>query len=151
MCCTQLKDSLDIQDKDECFSDSTVAKEKGKEFRIIKNANQQLCKVRIDGCLITDITIKKCDFMFYVCETQKLLLVELKGKNIEHAISQITHTKGYLKQKLCNPDSNYEGIIVSSSVPRSAERRFRNIQEKTYKQHKIIVRKKHLKYVEKIN
>ena len=137
--------------KDECFSNSTVAQEKGKEFRIIKNQNQRVCKVQVDGCLINDNNINKCDFMFYICDTEKLLLIELKGTDIEHAVSQLIQTKGFFKQKLNNSDSNYDGIIVSSSVPRSAERRFRNIQEKTYKQHKLMIKKGHRKYVEKIN
>ncbi len=151
MCCFEFIKQLNIQEKNECFSGATVAKEKGKEFRVEKNHTQSVCRVKVDNCLIKDDLVKKCDFLFYICETKKILLIELKGTDIEQAVKQIVETKSYFMQKLRNPDTDYKGFIVSSSIPRSAERRFRNIQEKTYKQHKIMIKKSHQRHIEKIN
>ncbi|AMP97440.1 hypothetical protein AY601_0485 [Pedobacter cryoconitis] len=131
MSCIELKRVLDPKNFHEnCFSFSSVATENGKKFRIENKSNADICKVKVDGCLITDNTVRKCDFLFEVSSTTKTyLLVELKGGDLNSAVKQIESTYDLLHKKLNVPVENFKGIIVSSAVPRAANLAFRRWQE----------------------
>lgn len=131
MSCIELKRIPDPKNFHEnCFSFSSVATEKGKKFRIENKSNAGICKVKVDGCLITDNTVRKCDFLFEVSSTTKTyLLVELKGGDLGSAVKQIESTYDLLYKKLDVPVGNFKGIIVLSAVP-GANLTFRKLQER---------------------
>jgi len=143
MCCEDLIQALEAETKRECFSNSTVAFENGKRFAIDNRSAKIVCKVVIDDCFITSNTTRKCDYLFIICETQEKLLVELKGNDVIHAISQIIDTLTTLERQLRHGVRTYKGFIVSSSVPRSAEQKFRKAQEKSLRDHGLFIRKGH--------
>ncbi|MDN4164435.1 hypothetical protein QWY31_02925 [Cytophagales bacterium LB-30] len=149
MCCTDLKEELG--GSIECYSNSNVASENGKQFRIEKPNNVELCKVQIDGCLIQNQAVDKCDYLFKICQSNQIFLVELKGTDVIHAVNQITSTYDQIRNKIDEPPINYKGFIISSSVPRAAEQNFRKQQEKVLKQKGFLIKKGHQKHVEKIN
>lgn len=149
MCCNELRDCLGGEEN--CYSNSNVASENGKQFRIEKPNNISLCKVQVDGCLINDNTVLKCDYLFKICETNQVFLVELKGTDVIHAINQITSTYDQLHGDLNQPASNYKGFIISSSIPRAAEQNFRKQQERVLKQKGFIIKKGHIRFIERIN
>jgi hypothetical protein len=61
MSCTDLQKLLDAAHLPACFSSSTVASEKGKSFRFDNPNKKTVCRVQIDGCLITDqATLVRC-------------------------------------------------------------------------------------------
>ena len=125
-----------------CFSNSISAIENGKKF-IFKNPNRKtICKVHVDNCLITDQTIKKCDFLFSIQEDNKYYLVELKGKAIDVAIEQIVSTFDIVNLKIKATAQNYTGIIVSSAVPKAANQKFKNFQDKIYRDKKLLIKRK---------
>jgi len=142
MCCNELKDLLAASGH-ECFDHSNVAKENGKEFRI--KTLKKLCRVKNDGCLNKSQAEKKCDFIFKICDTNEIILVELKGEDVELAVTQIraTYNKIYSSLKSVNP--SYKGFIISSSVPAAAEQKFRQLKEKCRKDLKFNIDKKHFK------
>ncbi|WP_128690256.1 hypothetical protein [Chromohalobacter israelensis] len=69
---------------------ATVDNESGVEIK----------KVKIDGCLITGHE-ERCDWMFLHEEPEKHAhLIELKGKKIDKAVSQLKSTLGKLSRDL---------------------------------------------------
>ncbi len=137
MCCQALKDSLP-PGKQDCVTQSHVAKEKGKEFRIESRIGSVVCRIHVDGCLIDRMDVNKCDYIMKVCDTGRLYLVELKGTDVFHAIRQILSTISLLHGFLQNQP--YEGVIVSSAVP-GADRNFRKEQERLRRDRSLVVTK----------
>src|ERR1700720_476836 len=125
MSCTALQQQLDSSntEKEACFSTSSAAQEHGKKFRFENKGLKAICRVKVDGCLITSQMTKKCDYLFAVQEDNAYYLVELKGINIDDAVAQIIQTFDIVNAKVKSTPLNYTGVIVSSSVPASAEQR----------------------------
>ena len=142
-CCEQLIQALKAEKQANCFDNKTVAKEQGKEFRVENQSRKMICQVRIDGCLIKSQKTKKCDFLFKICETEQYFLVELKGAEVSTAVAQIVVTFNALQRKLKANPQQFQGVIVSSSVPRAAEQRFRRLTEKCLREKKLHLQKVH--------
>ncbi len=70
-CCKGLVENLKAEKQSVCFDSKTVAKEQGKEFRIINKSKKAICGVRIDDCLIKSKSTKKCNFLFKICESER--------------------------------------------------------------------------------
>ncbi|OQX97864.1 MAG: hypothetical protein B6I24_07400 [Bacteroidetes bacterium 4572_128] len=63
---------------------------------IIQNPKQTIiCKIHVDGKLITDNAIKKCDFAFIFCKNNTFYFLELKGKDVKKAYEEIENTINY--------------------------------------------------------
>lgn len=135
MRCIELKQILDSGNLHaNCFSVSSVATENGKRFELDNRTNADICKVRVDGCLITDNDVRKCDFFFEVGGiTKSYFLVELKGVDLNSAVKQIESTYDLLNAKLRVSVENFKGIIVASAVPAAANQTFRKLQEKLFR------------------
>ena len=95
--------------------------------------------MRIDDCLIKLKDIKKCDFLFKICESERYLLVELKGSNVEDGFAQLVNTFRYLKDKLGIESKHFEGFIVSTQVPRAANLKVRRLKEQFLRKHQLLV------------
>lgn len=134
MSCDTLKQLLDpLNEHTECFSNSTVAEENRKKFVINKPADIPVCKVQVDGCLITSQQVRKCDYFFEVGTIPKrYFLVELKGSDLSGAIEQLVSTYDHFSPKLGAKVSQYSAIVVSSVVPK-ANNDFRNRQQRLMK------------------
>jgi hypothetical protein len=64
------------------------------------NLSQQLfCVIEVDGCLISTAESKKCDYMLLNCEDIIIYLIELKGKDVNRALSQLESTIDVLKNE----------------------------------------------------
>jgi hypothetical protein len=93
--------------------------EKGKTFRLDNPNRRPIVQVKVDGCLITGER-ERCDYLFEVPldpppPSHRICYVELKGKHVEKAISQIISTIEYTKQQYVKYKK--EAYIVSSRVP----------------------------------
>ncbi|MES2418316.1 MAG: hypothetical protein V4541_09015 [Bacteroidota bacterium] len=147
MACDNLKTSLNGEPA--CFSSSSSATENGKRFSFQNPNRKPICKVHVDDCLIKDHAVKKCDYLFEIDESQ-YYLVELKGVEIETAIEQILSTYEIVNKLIKTSVANYTGIVVSSAVPKAANQKFKNLQEKTYRDKKLIIKRKQIRYEERI-
>lgn len=147
MTCDNLKTLLSGDDN--CFSNASSAIENGKKFILRNPSNKTVCRVRVDDCLITDKTIKKCDYLFQV-NSSKFYLVELKGKSIDDAVAQILSTYDNVNKKIKAQASDYNGIVVSSAVPKAADQKFKNLQEKIYRDKKLMIKRKQFHYEETV-
>lgn len=93
--------------------------EKGRTFRLENPNRRTVTQVKVDGCLITGER-ERCDYLFVVPHqttppTHRVCYVELKGKHIEKAISQIIATMEFTKAQYIG--FGKEAYIVSSRVP----------------------------------
>jgi hypothetical protein len=143
MCCNELVKTIGADNVKNCFEHATTAKEKGKRFRI--NTQKKVCRIKNDGCLNDNQTEKKCDYIFKVCDTNEVILVELKGGEIDTAIAQIIATYHKLLTVLKKEKHTYCAYIVSSGVPNAAEQKFRQLKEKYKRDINLNIDKKHFK------
>ncbi|RZJ52236.1 MAG: hypothetical protein EOO44_12475, partial [Flavobacterium sp.] len=79
-----------IEAHQNCCTKSKVASENGKRFEIV--SNEDFTKIRIDNCLISSQQVQKCDFGFVRHSKDDFYFVELKGKDVKIALSQIINT-----------------------------------------------------------
>ncbi len=148
MCCAALQVTLEATDKDNCFSQATVAREHGKKFTVDNRSGQPVCRVQVDKCLITSTATQKCDYLFKACGPDKYFLVELKGADVIHAVRQIVRTYDIVSPKIKKPPRQYKGIIVSSRVPAGTQYDFRRMQDKCLKEKQLRITKTHVRHTE---
>ncbi len=109
-------------DYQKCSTESTdkniVVSENRAKFTLQNRSAKKVTTVTVDGCLITDNNKLKCDYLFEVesDKRQEVIFVELKGKNVDHAIDQIesTITETKVRYKTFSKIS----FVVCRSVPK---------------------------------
>ncbi|MFN8393189.1 MAG: hypothetical protein U0176_00795 [Bacteroidia bacterium] len=80
----------------------------------------------MDGCLIADHTVSKCDFAFYICPEKHFLFVELKGTDILKAIEQILVTIRHFRAKTTISKDSIRAFVISSAVPSGSNQKVRD-------------------------
>lgn len=150
MSCVKLKQVLEVEPDNNCFETATSAREGGKRFSFLNITRKTICRVHIDDCLITDKTVKKCDYLFNVNEDNLYYLVEFKGVAVDEAVRQIISTYEIVNEKIKQDAQNFKGVIVSSSVPAGTEQKFRRLQERCFKEKRLKITKTHIQHTEKI-
>lgn len=100
------------------YEESHTCSEKG--LRYVSSSCR--CKVRLDGALITDQTIKKCDFLMIKCNesnrVEEYYFVELGSKNINEAYDQVCSAISHLRQRnLLEDNISIHGRIVVKQFP----------------------------------
>lgn len=94
-----------------------VAKERSKQLKIINPEEKRISKIQIDGCLITDDSLK-CDYVFEINNpVSNTIYLELKGTDIPHAIKQLKSTLQLFNEK--HKKLKKDCIVVCYSVPRT--------------------------------
>lgn len=105
-----------IEANQDCCSKSKVASENGKRFEIV--SNEDFTRIQIDSCLISSQQVEKCDFGFVRHSNDEFYFVELKGKEIKKALSQIISTIEHFENHFIRiPKNQRHGFIVSSKNP----------------------------------
>jgi hypothetical protein len=92
-----------------------VVSEKKCEYRVYNNARKKLCKIRIDGCYITDG--RRCDYLIINCNDTNAYFIELKGTDLFHGIEQIESTISRLHQKVKGCKIFSRLVLRKVSVP----------------------------------
>ena len=91
-------------------------KENSRVFIIHNNAEIEVSKVTVDGCLMNE-SQQKCDYLFEIDLKNEVIYVELKGENIQKAYDQLVSTIIFCesehreKSKVC--------FIIASRVPKA--------------------------------
>lgn len=103
---------------EEYKSDARLVLQENKSKITFLNPNQdQVLIIRVDGCVIKDNEILRCDYAIVPCDEVEIY-VELKGSDISHAVKQIESTIRLLSdnpqkiKKLC--------FVVSTRVPKQS-------------------------------
>ncbi|MFH1057377.1 MAG: hypothetical protein V1797_01700, partial [Pseudomonadota bacterium] len=86
--------------RDDCFIAGTKIEECGKTFSIRPQAGEEVVGIRVDGCQLTAQSGLACDAVFFIHRPSQnhllIVLVELKGSDVGHAVKQITAVRDYL-------------------------------------------------------
>ncbi|MEG4804768.1 hypothetical protein QUB63_29290 [Microcoleus sp. ARI1-B5] len=97
-------------------SDTKIVLQENKSKITFLNPNQdEILKIKVDGCVISDNETLRCDYALIPCDAVEIY-VELKGSDIAQAVKQIESTIKLLSEnpqkikKLC--------FVVSTRVPK---------------------------------
>lgn len=93
--------------------------EKKKAYSLQNTCRSRAVLYHMDGGVISDLTLKKCDYLISIAKTRGIIaiLVELKGTDIWHAIEQINATLDAYKDFFVNCKCVY-GRIVPAQGPK---------------------------------
>ena len=103
----------------ECDNRAIFArKENKRSFRVKNSSKRYINEVRVDGCLIK--SGKKCDWLYEIeCQnTNEIFYVELKGKDLNHALEQILETIDYCNRVHNHNSCKKRAYIVLSRYPK---------------------------------
>lgn len=106
---------VDFEENCKAFSDSRplVPIRENKRTYLARNPDRKtICHYKIDGCLIKDGI--RCDDLLLVPGDQKSLFIELKGKDLLHAVDQIDRSISLLGASL-NQFQIHARIILSKT------------------------------------
>lgn len=93
-----------------------VVQEKKSRFELINKKGLEVKKVQVDGCLIRDHR-EKCDWIISLeAPTKRAMFIELKGKDIDKAISQLKATLSHTKSKY--DQYQRECYAVTTRIPK---------------------------------
>jgi len=93
-----------------------------------------VCLIQIDGCMIENQEVKKCDSLFLVCgqkNEKSAFLVELKGKKLEHALEQLVSTLQQLKDNLTG--FNIYARVATTRVPKVLLPKAEKVEKQLYR------------------
>lgn len=90
--------------------------EKRSEY-IARNPKRKLnCKIRIDNALIKGNDVSKCDYGLWVEEGNRMILIELKGSDVEKALRQLFSTHEVFQTWYEKEDFTYSFRVVPTRV-----------------------------------
>ena len=140
-----------INDKIIVFSD----KQSKAAFRLLNENQRKIEKCKVDDCLIKEKTVNKCDWLAIIAietkkelenKTEKEIYIELKGKDIPHAVKQLCSSVEILTK---DKKSKKLGYIIGTRSPlNSAEIQIES--KKLLQSHKLILRVKTVQHTETI-
>ncbi len=147
MICRDLKDCCEREQfvcayKKECivykdFRQQATCEERNKRYNLINDRNCKIALFHMDGGIVrNEKDEQKCDYL-YIVHDQKCptaIFVELKGKNIHHAVEQlrasINRYGTELNRRIC-------ARVICSSVPRLYnDPMIKNLKKDLLKQYK---------------
>ena len=85
---------------------------------VVNSKKERYHSITIDDCDIT--TGCRCDQGVYLESKNIGLLIELKGSDISHAVTQLTESLQKYKSKLLSLGASIECFIISSNNPLSS-------------------------------
>ncbi len=95
-----------------------VQKERKSEFRLKNMRNVNINEVKVDNCLIQGHQYR-CDWLYEIMcqQVSEVYYVELKGKDLRHALAQILETVNFCEQRFAHRDCKRVACIVLSAYP----------------------------------
>jgi hypothetical protein len=115
-------------------------------FYIKNNQQRKIEKHEVDDGLIKGEKSKKCDWLAVDVESGKEIYIELKGKNIEHAIEQLCISVEKLSP---NKSSKKLAYAMLTRRPKTSQK-IKNIKKSVLKSHKIVLEVKTIEHTETI-
>lgn len=92
-----------------------------KTYKYINKSKHFIVKIQVDGCLLSNETERKCDYLILNCSNKSAYLIELKGSDLSHAASQILNVIHIFQKELTGFEIHarivlsrvYQGDIIS--------------------------------------
>lgn len=105
-----------------CATESThkkiTAEENGRKLTLENPNGKTIRKIQVDGCLFTDTSRKRCDYMFEIEKPIRFVIyLELKGSDIKKAYDQLLATIDQFNK--AHQGIKKEAHIVASRVPKA--------------------------------
>ncbi|NEQ99429.1 MAG: hypothetical protein F6K30_22450 [Cyanothece sp. SIO2G6] len=120
-----------------------VLQEKKSKITFLNPKNVKILVIQVDGCVIDDNQTARCDYAL-VPKKELEIYVELKGRDISHAVRQLESTIRLLSE---NPQSVKKlCFIVSSRVPKQTTT-IQKIQSRFKKQFNAAFRVKNIQEI----
>lgn len=106
---------------DACFQPGTVVRERGGKFEVrCASKEAAFCKIRIDGCLTTDKTLKKCDFAVVKLPSAYFCFVEFKGQHeTAKAVQQLQASAALFDCHWPLTSANARAFVIGKGMPRN--------------------------------
>lgn len=95
------------------LKDKKGGKASNASYQVNDNSKTENCVITIDSGLIASSEQKKCDYLFVYCEKKYGYFVELKGRDFDRAIKQITSTITALHGHVQKFERIHARIVVS--------------------------------------
>lgn len=109
-----------------------VAEENGKKYQLNNKSGITIKKVKVDKCLEQKVNEKRCDFLIEAKELKRVFFIELKGADLNKAVTQIHSSIVYLKSEFKNYKIDAR-IVGSKDVPDiKITANYRNLLKKFY-------------------
>lgn len=121
----------------DCSKDIPLRESREKRvYRLLNNSAKEIVVYKIDGGIINNDEVQKCDNGIYT-EDDLLILVELKGADLDHALNQISSTiKILLKQPSIKVKKLNARVVLSKvRVPdmlSTKEKQLKQLLQKSY-------------------
>jgi hypothetical protein len=97
-------------------TDKILSKKENKRKATLKNNSQiQINEVQVDNCLIKNGN--RCDFLWEICSKKTSIYIELKGKDLSHALTQIESTINFCIQNYNHLHFKKIAVIILSRYP----------------------------------
>ncbi len=114
-----VRDCLAEMAKAGCLKESLHYQEKGRGVNLNPSEHGEAIGIMVDGCLIDDDNIKKCDCLYFYQHSKNsryTFLVELKGCNYLHALEQLVETNQHpnfaLLHKAAQPNKRTIAVAI---------------------------------------
>ena len=127
-----------VTDRNIVFAD----KKSKSVFRIKNEYQRTIEKHKVDGCLIKGDESNKCDWLAVDVASRNEIYIELKGKNIEHAVKQLCASVDRLSTKKTVKKLAY--VIATRCPSNSTE--LDVIKAKIWRSHKLDLDVKTMEY-----
>lgn len=114
---------------------TVVCQEKGRKFILTNKSEKDIVKVHVDGVLIN--TESRCDYAVDVSDGDTVFLVELKGKDKEHAFEQLYNTLDYFRKNFDTEKYHCRIVLSKDSSPKTAGK-FEKLLMKAKKEKKCL-------------
>lgn len=89
-----------------------VFSENKSRLELINNAQEDLEKHQVDGCLVKSGV--RCDWKLVRAATGREAYIELKGGDVEHAVEQIVQS---VKDLTADPNADKSGYVICTRSP----------------------------------
>jgi hypothetical protein len=96
-----------------------VCSENKSKITFLNSGSFLVAKIKIDGCVIKDNNVRKCDYLV-LCSNEKMaIFVELKGNHVADAIEQIEATldNGSIKNNLLDYKPFFAYAVLIKRTP----------------------------------
>lgn len=113
-----------------------VFSENKSKFEVVNDSESELERHQVDGCLITDGV--RCDWKMVEPKSGKEVYIELKGANVEHAVSQIVASIEKLTNSKAQPKVGY---VICTRSPLSSSA-IQGLVKKVRQSHNLTLRVK---------
>jgi archaellin len=99
-----------------------VCEERRSKITFHNAAKTTAAKIRIDGCVIKDTNVKKCDYLLLCVEIKRAVFIELKGNKVMTAIEQLAATleNETVKKPLVPYEKRAYAVVTQNSIPNTA-------------------------------